>query len=64
MNLFGKMPEDLAQVLAIMALGSPAIIAKRTLKGIVGTKRYTYSTLDNMAYKIGNEFRLNNRYIR
>lgn len=30
MNLFGKMPEDLAQVLAIMALGSPAIIAKRT----------------------------------
>ena len=52
------MPEDLAQVLAIMALGSPAIIAKRTLKGIVGANRYTYSTLDNMAYKIGNEFRL------
>ena len=52
------MPEDLEQVLAIMALGSPAIIAKRTLKGIVGTNRYTYSTLDNMAYKIGNEFRL------
>ena len=58
LNLFGKMPEDLAQVLAIMALGSPAIIAKRTLKGIVGANRYTYSTLDNMAYKIGNEFRL------
>ena len=58
LNLFGKMPEDLVQVLAIMALGAPAIIAKRTLKGIVGTNRYTYSTLDNMAYKIANEFRL------
>ena len=34
------------------------LVKAESLKGIVGTNRYTYSTLDNMAYKIANEFRL------
>lgn len=53
----GMMPEGLSEILTDMALGSPAILVKRTLMGIFKDDEVE-DLLWNKAYEIGNEFRL------
>lgn len=54
---FGMIPDDLSEILTDMALGSPAILAKRTLRGIFIDDEVE-DLLWSKSYKIGNEFRL------